>query len=131
MAQWVRFTTEGETRFGTLAHGIITEYSGDMFAAVAYHADVAGLSEDVNRSSAEAMLWTFAENTILPKLRLIEAQLTQDLCPAFGEGIIASFANPVPDSREEERQDMIARLQYGVTTPAEERLRLGLAPVKI
>lgn len=33
MARWVRFIAEGETRFGTLAHGIITEYTGDMFAA--------------------------------------------------------------------------------------------------
>ncbi|WGZ96229.1 MAG: fumarylacetoacetate hydrolase family protein [Candidatus Thiothrix putei] len=32
MAHWVRFSAEGETRFGTLAHGIITEYCGDMFA---------------------------------------------------------------------------------------------------
>ncbi len=32
MAQWVRFIAEGETRFGTLAHGIITEYRGELFA---------------------------------------------------------------------------------------------------
>jgi 2-keto-4-pentenoate hydratase/2-oxohepta-3-ene-1,7-dioic acid hydratase in catechol pathway len=31
MARWVRFIAEGETRFGTLAHGIITEYTGEMF----------------------------------------------------------------------------------------------------
>lgn len=87
---------------------------------------VAGISEDVNRASAEAMLWTFAENTLWPKLRLIEAQLTQDLCPAFGADIEARFASPVPDVRAEDRADMVARLAHQVTTPAEERVRLGL-----
>ena len=32
MAQWVRFEAEGQVCFGQLAGGIITEYTGDMFA---------------------------------------------------------------------------------------------------
>ena len=89
---------------------------------------VVGMADNVNRASAEAMLWTFAENTILPKLRLIEAQLTQDVCRRFGEACAARFENPVPTIRAEERLDMIARLEQGVTSPDEERSRLGLPP---
>jgi hypothetical protein len=90
-------------------------------------AAVAGISEDVNRASAEAMLYTFAENTILPKLRLIEAQLTQDLCSTFDSRIEANFESPVPSLRSEDRADMIARIRNGITTVEEERLRLGLS----
>lgn len=89
-------------------------------------AAVAGIAEDVNRASAEAMLYTFAENTVMPKLRLIEAQLTQDLCSAFDPLIAARFENPVPSVRAEDRADLETRLKYGLTTPTEERARLGL-----
>jgi HK97 family phage portal protein len=98
----------------------------EILAVFGVPAAVAGISEDVNRASAEAMLYTFSENTILPKLRLIESQLTQDLCSTFDSRIVARFENPVPRVRADDRLDMIARLQNGVTTPAEERARLGL-----
>lgn len=98
----------------------------EILAVFGVPAAVAGISEDVNRASAEAMLYTFSENTVLPKLRLIEAQLTQDLCRTFDPRIVARFENPVPQVRSDERLDMVARLQNGVTTPDEERARLGL-----
>lgn len=98
----------------------------EILAVFGVPAAVAGISEDVNRASAEAMLYTFAENTILPKLRLIEAQLTQDICRRFGHRIAARFNSPVPAVRAEDRADMEMRLRYGVTTPQEERLRLKL-----
>ncbi len=99
----------------------------EILAVFGVPAAVAGISEDVNRASAEAMLYTFAENTILPKLRLIEAQLTQDLCTTFDDQIVAKFDSPVPNVRAEDRADMIARISNKVTTPQEERVRLGFA----
>lgn len=98
----------------------------EILAVFGVPAAVAGVSEDVNRASAEAMLYTFSENTVWPKLRLIESQLTQDLCRTFDPRLSARFANPVPSLRHEDRLDMIARLQHSVTTPEEERARLGL-----
>lgn len=96
----------------------------EILAVFGVPAAVAGISEDVNRASAEAMLYTFAENTILPKLRLIEAQITQDICARY-EGVIrARFENPVPAVRSEERADMELRLKYGLTTAEQERERL-------
>lgn len=94
-------------------------------------AAVAGVSEDVNRASAEAMLWTFSENTILPKLRLLDAQLTQDLCARFDPRIEARFGSPLPKARADDRADMVARIQSGITTINEERSRLGLAPREV
>ncbi|MFH0911724.1 MAG: phage portal protein [Planctomycetota bacterium] len=102
----------------------------EILAVFGVPAAVAGLSEDVNRASAEAMIYTFAENTIQPKLRLLEAQLTQDLCAAFDPRIEARFESPVPSVRAEERADMVSRIECGVTTVNEERARLGLRPLE-
>ncbi len=96
----------------------------EILAVFGVPAAVAGISEDVNRASAEAMLYTFAENTILPKLRLIQAQITQDICSKYPGVIEAKFENPIPAVRSEERADMELRLKYGITTPEEERERL-------
>lgn len=98
----------------------------EILAVFGVPAAVAGISEDVNRASAEAMLYTFAQNTIIPKLRLLEAQLTQDLCITFDNRIEAKFEDPTPAVRSEDRADMVARIKNGITTPVEERLRLGL-----
>ncbi|MBN1256760.1 MAG: phage portal protein, partial [Planctomycetes bacterium] len=101
----------------------------EILALFGVPAAVAGISEDVNRSSAEAMLYTFAENTILPKLKLLQAQLTQDLCSHFDTRIEARFDSPLPRQKAEDRADMIARIRHGITTVNEERERLGLAPL--
>ena len=98
----------------------------EILAVFGVPAAAAGIAEDVNRSSADGVLQAFAENTILPKLRLIEAQLTQDICCLFGDDCAAVFDNPLPSSRQQDREDMIARLQNGITTPEEERKRMGL-----
>lgn len=98
----------------------------EILAVFGVPAAVAGISENVNRASAEAMLYTFAVNTILPKLRMIESQLTQDICRKFGGSIAASFTDPTPRMRSEERADIELRLKYGITSAEEERKTMGL-----
>jgi HK97 family phage portal protein len=92
-------------------------------------AAVAGLSEDVNRSVAEAMDVIFARYCIEPKLRLIETQLNQDLTPRFDERLFCRFRSVIPEDRAENRAEMEANLRYGVTTINEERRRQGRQPV--
>ncbi len=92
-------------------------------------AAVVGISEDVNRSVAEAMDLIFARYCITPKLRLIEEQLNQDLLPQFDPRLFCRFESVVPEDRAEERADRVAHLKHGVTTINEERRRLGRDPV--
>ncbi len=92
-------------------------------------AAVVGLSENVNRSVAEAMDVIFAKYCIAPKLRLIEDQLNQDLLPLFDKRLFCRFEEVVPEDREQRRADMEANLRHGVTTINEERRRLGRDPV--
>lgn len=92
-------------------------------------AAVVGLSEDVNRSVADAMDVMFAKYCIAPKLRLIEDQLNQDLLPQFDDRLFCRFEGVIPEDREQRRADMEANLRNGVTTVNEERQRLGLEAV--
>ena len=92
-------------------------------------AAVVGLSEDVNRSVAEAMDVIFAKYCIAPKLRLIEDQLNQDLLPRFDARLFCRFEDVIPEDRAQRRADVVANLQHGVTTINEERHRLGREPV--
>lgn len=92
-------------------------------------AAVAGLSEDVNRSVAEAMDVIFSRYCIEPKLRLIEGQLNQDLARRFDARLFCRFRSVIPEDRAENRADMEASLRHGVTTINEERRRQGKLPV--
>ena len=92
-------------------------------------AAVAGLSEDVNRSVAEAMDTTFAKYCIAPKLKLIEGQLNQDLVSGYDSRLFCRFDDVVPEDREQNRADMEAALAHGLTTINEEREKLGLPSV--
>jgi HK97 family phage portal protein len=92
-------------------------------------AAIMGLSEDVNRSVAEAMDVIFARYCIEPKLRLIEAQLNQDLARRFDPQLVCRFRPVVPEDRDQNRSDMETNLRHGVTTINEERRRQGRPPV--
>ena len=102
---------------------------GEILGIFGVPAAVAGLSEDVNRSVAEAMDVIFARYCIEPKLRLIEAQLNQDLVRRFDERLFCRFASVVPQDRAHDRADMETNLRTGVSTVNEERRRRGHAPV--
>jgi len=101
----------------------------EILAIFGVPAAIAGLSEDVNRAVAEAMDVIFARYCIEPKLRLIEAQLNQDLVRRFDARLFCRFRSPVPADRAQERADMEANLRLGVTTVNEERRRRGLHAV--
>jgi HK97 family phage portal protein len=101
----------------------------EILAIFRVPAAVIGLSEDVNRSVAEAMDLIFAKYCIAPKLRLIEDQLNQDLLPRFDRRLFCRFEGVVPENREQARADMEANLRHGVTTINEERQRMGREPV--
>jgi len=83
---------------------------------------VLGIVEDFNRANAEAAQGLFARNTLLPKLKMIAARITQDVCSQFApRGIACDFASPVPADREQDRREMETAVREGVLTPNEAR----------
>ena len=83
---------------------------------------VLGIVEDFNRANAEAAHMLFARSTLLPKLKLIAARITQDVCSQFlPRGITCDFASPVPADREADRKEMETAVSLGVVSVDEAR----------
>jgi HK97 family phage portal protein len=83
---------------------------------------VLGLVEDFNRANAEAAHMLFARNTLYPKLKLIAARITQDVCSQFApHGIKCNFASPVPADREADRKEMETAVRLGIVSTDEAR----------
>jgi HK97 family phage portal protein len=93
---------------------------------------ILGQVEDFNRANAEAARLIFARDTLLPRLRLLAARITQDVCASFlPEGIACEFDSPVPADREAARRDMEAGVRLGVLSANEARGEFyGKAPLE-
>lgn len=91
-------------------------------------ATILGISENVNRSNAEAGEAVFAKRVLLPKLERLTSNITENLAPDFDSKLIVSFANPVPEDKEfilKERESAINKYR----TINEIRAELGDEPL--
>ena len=88
-----------------------------------------GITQNVNRSVAYVNDYTFARNTIQPKLTLIKEALNKYYLPHFGESLIFDFDNILPRDQETLAKIHAIYLDRGVLTPNEVRDELGLDPV--
>lgn len=89
---------------------------------------IIGLTEDVNRATAETAMYVFMARTIKPLMQHLVDQLNEFLLPEYGEQYEFRFDNPVP----EDRTLVIAEYTAGVDkwlTRNEIRAREGLEPI--
>ncbi len=90
-----------------------------------------GIDLDVNRASAEAMIYIFQRNTIWPKLRSLEEKLNNELLPLYKDGSALHFAFDDPASLSQ--TDKLRRYNYltqvGAISPNEIRAEEGLEPI--
>jgi len=61
---------------------------------------IVGITDDVNRSTAEAAEYTFAMHTIKPVLHLFQDVLNNEFVPMFGEDEELKFTDPVPKNKD-------------------------------
>ena len=61
---------------------------------------VLGVTEDVNRANAEATNYIFALRTIKPKMDQLLSVLNSFFVPRFGNDIILSYEDPVPENTQ-------------------------------
>jgi len=88
-----------------------------------------GISEEVNRATAYINDYTFAKNTLTPKLKLIADSLNYQYLPHFGEGLVFAFDSVIPQDEEFETKKYIEFAKQGIMTINEIRDELGLPPV--
>jgi len=92
-----------------------------ILAVFGVPAAIAGLSEDVNRSSADAMERIFVRNTIAPKLALMAQEIQQDLLPCYPAELRCEFDVSVPEDRAQARADATAAFDRGALSVEELR----------
>jgi phage portal protein BeeE len=103
----------------------------EILAVFGVPAAIAGISEDVNRASADALERIFSRNTIAPKLALIAQQIEQDLLPMYPADLRCEFDAAGPEDREQTRRDATAAFDRGALSVDELRQMLtGRPPLK-
>jgi len=86
-------------------------------------------SEDVNLANAREAKTSYLMHTIVPRLRMIEEKLNEQLLPRYDERLFCAFDNPAPEERQFLLSERETHLRAGLTTINEEREKLGLRPV--
>lgn len=91
-----------------------------------------GITDDVNRANAEATDYVFAERTIKPKYDLICEFLNTFLVPRYGDDLVLSYDDPVPENRELRIREMQAAVasQAVISTNEAREEYFGLKPVE-
>jgi HK97 family phage portal protein len=81
-----------------------------------------GISDDVNRATAEAQEYAYGKRLIVPRLERIKGALNSDFLPMFYPGMSASqvpveldYCNPVPADVESEVKAMEGRVRATAT----------------
>lgn len=88
------------------------------------------MTESSNRAVAESAIYMATRNAILPRCRLIEEKLNQDLAPEFDSRLLVAFENPVQEDNERVLQEQRILLRTDVYTINEVRALRGMPPVE-
>lgn len=88
-----------------------------------------GISETVNRATAEADAAVFGRWVLTPRLNRIQAVLNEMLCPLFGDNLRFEFESPVPDDRVQDLAEAVQGYEAGALTLDESRILLDQAPI--
>ncbi|WP_075780073.1 phage portal protein [Marinitoga sp. 1137] len=89
-----------------------------------------GISEEVNKATAYVNDYTFAKNTITPKLTLIKEALNKYYLPHFGDNLTFGFDSVIPKDEEFLVYKHTQYTRGNIMTINEVRNELGLKPVK-
>lgn len=92
-----------------------------------------GIVEDVNRANAEATLLGWKQSVIKPKMSRIVDTLNEFLAPKYGDNLILSFCDPVPENKMEDIDEVVKLMANSVrqtVTVNEARAILDLDPLK-
>jgi len=88
-----------------------------------------GISEEVNRATAYINDYTFAKNTITPKLVMIRDSLNRYLVNFVDETVYFDFDSIIPEDEEFEVDKYVNFVKQGIMTINEVRAELGLPEV--
>jgi SPP1 gp7 family putative phage head morphogenesis protein len=88
-----------------------------------------GISEEVNRATAYVNDYTFAKNTITPKLVMLRDAINRFLANYVDENVYYDFDSIIPEDEEFEVQKYVNFVKEGILTINEVRAELGFPEV--
>jgi len=89
-----------------------------------------GITDDVNRANAEASILNWKRSVIKPKMTRIVDAFNEFLVPRYGENLILTFVDPVPENRTEKIDEVKSLKDSEIITLNEARQILGYDEVK-
>ncbi len=92
--------------------------------------EIMGITENSNRSTAEAAQFIYAQNVLMPPLRRREEAVNKQLIPAFGENLIWHYDDIVPRNQEFDKQKGIDGWNAGLLLKDEARELLDMPASK-
>jgi len=91
---------------------------------------VLGITDDVNRASAEASLLSWYRSTVRPDMKGICDTLNEFLVPLYGDNLLLGFCDPVEDDESSHIEEVKTLKDADIITTNEAREELGYDPVK-
>lgn len=89
-----------------------------------------GIVEDVNRANAEASMLNWKQSVIKPKMQRIVDTFNEFLVPRYGDNLVLSFVDPVPENRDAKITEATKLSEANIITRNEARSMLGYDEVK-
>lgn len=90
--------------------------------------EIMGITENSNRSTAEAAQFIYAQNVLMPRLRRREEAVNKQLLPMFGENLVWRYDDIVPRNQDFDKMKGIEGWNAGLLLKDEARELLDHAP---
>lgn len=117
--------------FSDLATGDVAQENQDkLLSAYGVPAGKIGLVKDVNRANMEALDKTFNNETLKPRIMIIEEIFERDILPLYDENLTLDFIIPSNTDRKLDIQERSMNLKYFYTSVNEEREKEGKEPAE-
>jgi HK97 family phage portal protein len=85
-------------------------------------------TEDVNLANAQIGEVQYAKDTIVPRLKLREQKLNERALPLYDDNLFCVYDNPVPEDREQKKNELCDYTKTGILMINEARQELGKGP---
>ena len=99
--------------------------------ANAFGVPISKLTQEANRSNADAGNYSFQSDTISPMLRRDEEKINEKFMPMYGDNrLFAAFDDNVPEDKEFKLKERNENIKSAFSTINEERAKEGLDPIE-
>lgn len=91
--------------------------------------EIMGITENSNRSTADAAQYIYAKNVLTPKIRAREEAVNKQLLPLFGNNLVWRYDPVIPYDKEFDKSKALDAYDKGIITKNEARRLMDLPDV--